>query len=164
MLRQQSVPSRPAWPLPPPRPCVLPEGEPRSLPRTFRFDGAVRSTDALLVETDTEALLVLVDGHVRHEYYALTGGPDVPWLSMSVAKSFVSALVGIALGGGAHPVSRHTGQRLRPGPGGLRLRRRLGVRGVPARGDGTARGSRHEATNRDQETLALLRSIARQDN
>ncbi|NEE40194.1 serine hydrolase, partial [Streptomyces sp. SID7982] len=39
----------------------------------------------------------------RHEHYASTGGPDVPWMSMSVAKSFVSALVGIALEEGHIP-------------------------------------------------------------
>jgi CubicO group peptidase (beta-lactamase class C family) len=31
------------------------------------------------------------------ERYALTGGPDVHWISWSVSKSFVSALVGIAV-------------------------------------------------------------------
>jgi CubicO group peptidase (beta-lactamase class C family) len=34
---------------------------------------------------------------VVHEQYRLTGGRDVQWISWSVAKSFVSALVGIAV-------------------------------------------------------------------
>jgi CubicO group peptidase (beta-lactamase class C family) len=42
-------------------------------------------------------MLVLREGEIRHERYALTGGSEVKWLSMSVAKSFVSALVGIAV-------------------------------------------------------------------
>lgn len=79
------------------KPYTWPEGDPLDLPRTYRFDGATRSTDDFLVDTDTAALLVLVDGTVRHEHYALTGGPDVQWLSMSVAKSVISALVGIAI-------------------------------------------------------------------
>ncbi|MFJ1574965.1 MULTISPECIES: serine hydrolase domain-containing protein [unclassified Streptomyces] len=73
------------------------------LPPTFDFGGSRRSTEEFLAVTDTAALLVLTDGSIRHEHYALTGGPDVPWLSMSVAKSFVSALVGIAHAEGRIP-------------------------------------------------------------
>ncbi|MBH0014474.1 serine hydrolase, partial [Pseudoalteromonas sp. NZS100_1] len=47
------------------------------------------------------ALLVLKDGKIVHETYRLTGGPDVRWLSMSVGKSVVSALVGTAIADGA---------------------------------------------------------------
>lgn len=79
---------------------VWPQGPSIALPETYEFGGAARSTEDFMVETDTAALLVLVDGVVRHERYALTGGPDVPWLSMSVAKSFISALVGIAVAEG----------------------------------------------------------------
>jgi len=68
-----------------------------ALDETFDFDGAQSDTAKFLTETDTAALLVLKDGVVRHESYFLTGGPDVRWLSMSVAKSFTSALVGIAV-------------------------------------------------------------------
>jgi N-methylhydantoinase B/oxoprolinase/acetone carboxylase alpha subunit len=50
-----------------------------------------------LAETHTSALLILKDGEIRHEQYWPTGGRDVQWISFSVAKSFVSALVG---GGG----------------------------------------------------------------
>ncbi|MDF3141535.1 MULTISPECIES: serine hydrolase [unclassified Streptomyces] len=82
------------------QPYVWPEGEAIDLPETYVFDGAPRSSKEFLADTDTAALLVLVDGVVRHESYFLTGGPDVQWLSMSVAKSFVSALVGIAVAEG----------------------------------------------------------------
>jgi CubicO group peptidase (beta-lactamase class C family) len=67
------------------------------LPTSYQFEGRTRSTADLLVETDTAALLVLVDGAIRYEGYWLTGGPKVNWLSASVAKSFVSCLVGIAV-------------------------------------------------------------------
>jgi CubicO group peptidase (beta-lactamase class C family) len=67
------------------------------LPASYRFEGRTRSTADFLAETDTAALLVLVDGAIRYEGYWLTGGPKVTWWSMSVAKSFVSCLVGIAL-------------------------------------------------------------------
>ena len=49
-----------------------------------------------LRETDTSGLLVLKAGEILLERYLLTGGPQVNWFSMSVAKSFVSAGIGIA--------------------------------------------------------------------
>ncbi len=67
------------------------------IPEVFDHDGHERSATRFLAETDTAALLVIHRGVLRHEQYWLTGGPHVPWMSMSVAKSFVSALVGIAL-------------------------------------------------------------------
>ena len=42
-------------------------------------------------------MLVLVNGKVCFEEYYLAGAADVPWASWSVAKSFVSALLGIAV-------------------------------------------------------------------
>ena len=66
----------------------------------IRDRDSARNVEAFLDETDTAALLVIKDGTVRFERYGLTGGPAVHWMSMSVAKSFVSALVGIAVGEG----------------------------------------------------------------
>jgi len=78
-------------------PYDFPDGEPITLPETYTYKGKELSTEALLTETDTSALLVLKDGKVVFERYMLTGGRDEQWLSMSVAKSFISALVGIAV-------------------------------------------------------------------
>jgi CubicO group peptidase (beta-lactamase class C family) len=78
-------------------PFNWPVGRQISLPGTYQFAGAMHSTERFLAATDTAALLVLIDGEIRYERYLLTGGPKVNWLSMSVAKSFVSALVGIAV-------------------------------------------------------------------
>ena len=88
------------------------EGSPITLPRTYEFDGKQRSVEEFVKETDTAALLVLQAGRVRYERYESTCGRDVPWISMSVAKSFVSALIGIATGEGyirdlAEPISRY---------------------------------------------------------
>ena len=77
------------------------EGPRIDLPATYSFAGQERPVEAFFQKTDTAALLVLKSGHIRYERYALTGGRDVPWISMSVAKSFISALVGIAIGEGA---------------------------------------------------------------
>jgi len=81
-------------------PWSLPRGEAIALPETHVFDGETRNTQAFLEETDTAALLVVDDGTIVYENYWLTGGPEVHWMSMSVGKSFVSALVGIALAEG----------------------------------------------------------------
>ena len=82
-------------------PLEWPEGALMSLPETYEFEGSDHSVEGFLGDTDTAALLVLQDGEVRHERYELTGGPEVRWISWSVAKSFMSALVGIALDEGA---------------------------------------------------------------
>jgi CubicO group peptidase (beta-lactamase class C family) len=74
-----------------------PATEQIDLPDTYVFDGESKSAQAFLVDTDTAALLVLHDGAISYEWYGLTGGLDVPWISMSVAKSVISALVGIAV-------------------------------------------------------------------
>jgi CubicO group peptidase (beta-lactamase class C family) len=78
-------------------PWAFPTGEAIVLPETYTYDGEARSTRTFLEETDTAALLVIADGSIVYENYWLTGGPDVHWMSMSVGKSFVSALVGIAI-------------------------------------------------------------------
>ena len=68
-----------------------------TLPLEFSFNGTARSVRDFLASTDTVALLVTRDGRILLEEYSLTGGQTVHWISWSVAKSFVSALVGIAV-------------------------------------------------------------------
>ena len=84
-----------------PNPLRFPQGAPADLPETFPQDGAACETARLLAETGTAALLVLHHGAVRFERYWLTGGEKVRWASMSVAKSLISAAVGIAVSEGA---------------------------------------------------------------
>lgn len=72
-------------------------GTPLSLPETYDFFGETRVLEEYLEAAEVAALLVVQDGKIRHEEYRLTGGVDVPWISMSVAKSVVSILVGIAV-------------------------------------------------------------------
>lgn len=67
------------------------------LPSEYFHDGRMASSKQFLLDTDTAALLVLHAGVIRYEQYWLTGGEKVQWISWSVAKSFVSALVGIAI-------------------------------------------------------------------
>ena len=78
-------------------PFVFPKGETVSLPESFSYAGKNWKTIEFLELTDSAALLVIKNGKIIHEQYRLTGGPDIQWLSMSVAKSFISALIGIAI-------------------------------------------------------------------
>ena len=79
------------------KPFAFPVGKPIDLPKHYSFEGSSKSVEEFFTETDTTALLVLKDGQMVLERYALTGGPNVHWISWSVSKSFVSALVGIAV-------------------------------------------------------------------
>jgi CubicO group peptidase (beta-lactamase class C family) len=80
-----------------PNPRPFPKGAPMALPATYTYGGTSKDLQGFLEETETMALVVLKEGTIRHEKYADWGGPDAHWISMSVAKSFVSAAIGIAL-------------------------------------------------------------------
>jgi len=78
-------------------PYEMKEGSKISLPESFSFKGKEFNVDDFLTYTDTGALLVLHKGEVVFERYSLSGGRDVNWLSMSVAKSFIATAIGIAV-------------------------------------------------------------------
>ncbi len=63
-------------------------GQPITLPDTY---------DAWVTERAITSALVLKDGLLRHEAYYLGTGPDDRRISWSVAKSFLSALLGVLL-------------------------------------------------------------------
>ena len=73
--------------------------------------------DRFVTEQKVAGVLVLHDGAIRLERYALTGGRQVRWHSFSIAKSITSTLVGAAMKDGAiksldDPVTRYiTGLR-----------------------------------------------------
>ena len=75
----------------------LAAGSAIDLPATFASAGRDLDTTKFLDETDTTGLLVLADGKVALERYWRGNGPDTRWISWSVGKSFISALVGIAV-------------------------------------------------------------------
>lgn len=71
------------------------------LPDTFAYSGAIHNTKDFLAEVATTGMLVVQDGRLvfedyRHGYDAATQA-----ISWSVGKSFVSALIGIAIADGA---------------------------------------------------------------
>ncbi len=67
------------------------------LPTEFIYRGEQVETAEFLARTDTGAVLVIKDGAIQFEQYWRSGGQTQTWLSMSVAKSFISALIGIAI-------------------------------------------------------------------
>lgn len=83
-----------------PKPSQMPNSASFDLPESYWFSGQELATRDLLRETHTFALLVLKEGTLVHETYATAEGAETHWISWSVAKSVVSALVGIALGDG----------------------------------------------------------------
>ena len=70
---------------------------PRELPTRHVFDGVERDLQAFLEEVDTTGLVVIKNDQVTFEEYWHGNTAQTRWISMSVAKSFVSALMGIAL-------------------------------------------------------------------
>lgn len=70
---------------------------PRQLDVSFAYGGSTYQLDAFLQRTITTGLLVVKDDHIVYERYLLGATEDSHLTSFSVAKSFVSASVGIAI-------------------------------------------------------------------
>ena len=68
-----------------------------SLPESFTYNGEERLVADFLEESWTTGLTVAVDGTILFEEYYRGYDPDSLATSFSMAKSFVSALVGIAI-------------------------------------------------------------------
>ena len=73
------------------------ESNPKPLPEFYTFEGEQRRIDAFLDKTSTTGFAVARDGEILYEAYFNGYGPDSLPTSFSVAKSFVSALVGVAI-------------------------------------------------------------------
>ena len=76
-------------------PAALPL-DPRPIAETYRFNGETRDLSGFLRRSETTAFLVLQNGTVVHEAYFQGATAESRLTSFSVAKSFVSTLVGIA--------------------------------------------------------------------
>lgn len=69
----------------------------QALPESFEFNGETISTDEYLQRSATTALVVLKAEDITHEsYYSGTKAEDKR-ISWSVAKSFLSAIIGVAV-------------------------------------------------------------------
>jgi len=74
----------------------LPDGKPLG-EVAIRLDGNALTLDQYMAAYDVSGLLVIKDGKVALERYALGRGPQDRWTSFSVAKSVTSTLVGAAI-------------------------------------------------------------------
>lgn len=64
---------------------------------TFQYNGEPLAVEEFLKETKTSGLLVVADDKIVYERYELGADANTRFSSNSVCKSFVSALVGIAI-------------------------------------------------------------------
>lgn len=70
----------------------------RKLPAGTPYDAPTAAAlDAYLAGSNAAGIMVLQDGRVRYEKYALGFGPSGRWTSFSVAKSVTSTLLGAAV-------------------------------------------------------------------
>lgn len=70
------------------------------LPQSFSFQGTEHAVDAFLEKTQTSGLLVIQNDTILHESYRLGSDEGTLFSSNSMGKSFVSALMGIAVAEG----------------------------------------------------------------
>lgn len=77
-------------------PFYFPEEE-KPLPEAFEYENSDLSTQRFIEDSQTTGLLVLKNGKIVYEYYWLGHEQNKQHISFSVAKSFVSALMGIAI-------------------------------------------------------------------
>ena len=82
-----------------PRPYSI--GEPLALPESFEYNGQQLNTEQFLADSWTTGLLVVSGDQITYESYFLGNSRATRTISWSVAKSFISALVGIAIGEGS---------------------------------------------------------------
>jgi CubicO group peptidase (beta-lactamase class C family) len=109
------------------RPSHFERGTAIELPKTFAFNGASLDTRRFLEEVETTGMVILKRGKVVFEEYGLGNDATTQSISWSVVKSFVSALVGIAVGEGAiasveDPVTKYAPELAGSAYDGVRLK------------------------------------------
>jgi CubicO group peptidase (beta-lactamase class C family) len=73
---------------------------PRSIEGKFEFEGNACGLDEFLEKSTANALLVIQDGQIVQETYRNGSNETTRFISFSMAKSFVSTLIGLALSEG----------------------------------------------------------------
>ena len=71
--------------------------EEKELPGSFEYADHILSTQDFIEDSQTTGFLVLKDGKIVYQDYRLGHSQDKQHISFSMAKSFVSALMGIAI-------------------------------------------------------------------
>ncbi len=113
-------------------PSLLPQAAHR-LDMRYVFDGATHDFDAFLARTHTNAIVILHDGRIVAERYRNGMAADDPHAIMSISKSIVSTLVGIALDRGDirsldEPIATHAPEFHGTAYAGVTLRQALLMR------------------------------------
>ena len=108
-------------------PSVLAQGPSVDLPASFDFRGTRIDTASFLTLTDTTGLIVIKDDKVVFERYYRGTDTHTRTVAWSVSKSFVSALVGIAVSEGKiqsinDPVTRYVPELAGSGYDGVRIK------------------------------------------
>jgi len=103
---------------------------PRDLPRSYQYKGESKDLARFLEETGTTGLVVLRDGAISYEQYFRGQSAQSKTISWSVAKSFISALVGIAVAEGrirdiGDPISNYVPRLRGSGYDGVPIKRVL---------------------------------------
>lgn len=98
-----------------------------ALPETYEYDGETKSIDEFLEETWTTGMIVIYDDAVVYEEYFLGGDEASRHISWSVAKSFVSAMMGIAVDEGyiesiEDPATKYVPSLIGSGYEGVRIK------------------------------------------
>lgn len=81
-------------------PFAFPQGTPISLPSHYSYKGQIRDSESFLQDVDTTGLFILHRDRVVYEKYWRGRQPTTKTIGWSLTKSFVSALVGIAVAEG----------------------------------------------------------------
>jgi CubicO group peptidase (beta-lactamase class C family) len=79
-----------------PVPVMFPKAE-KSLPNEFQFDGGTKKLDEFLLRTQTTSLVVIKNGTIISEKYFQGADEKSQFTSWSVAKSFLSTMVALAI-------------------------------------------------------------------
>ncbi len=140
---------------------------------TFTSQGKRYTLDAYLRLNRVSGLLVLKDGRVALEQYAYGNGPRTRWMSMSIAKSITSTLIGAAIKDGSigsidDPVTKYVPRLAGGAYDGVTVRHLLmmasGVRWSEAYTDPTSDRRRLlevQIAQRPNAAVDLMRGLAR---
>lgn len=79
------------------QPFIFPSIENRNLPQEFVYNGATYNTMQYVDSSYTQGLLIIQNDTIKYENYWRGQEEDTRHISWSVAKSFISALFGIAM-------------------------------------------------------------------
>jgi len=83
--------------MPSSNPVEIPQTNSINLPETYMFSGKLHKTQDLIKETDITGLMVIKNDTILFENYYQENSATDHTIGWSVTKSFVSALVGIAI-------------------------------------------------------------------